>query len=613
MPDQRKSRGPTQHSPPAAHASDASVQGKVARDQQLLIEAHRRGKLATLGVFARLSGPGWLQSAITLGGGSLAGSLYLGVLGGFSLLWLQPLAMMLGVVMLSAISYVTLSTVERPFQAINRHINPLLGWGWILATMAANIVWSLPQYSLATAAIRQNLLPGLFANMDDALGRWIVSGSIAVVCILVVRYYNCGAGGIRIFEAFLKCLVALVVVSFLGVVAKMSLSPQGGLNWSAVAAGLVPDPGMLTKPAATFTPYLRVVEEPFRSFWTQLIVKQQRDVMIAAAATAVGINMTFLLPYSMLRRGWDKHFRGLAIFDLALGLFIPFALTTSCVLIASAAQFHTRPASGLLEQASSQGALLRAEKDSLAKFNRVIDSRLRFQLTPEAWTNLSEQQRAQHRRQLPQADKHMAAMLVQRDAFDLAQSLAPLTGTVVAHYVFGLGVVGMAVSTAIVLMLINGFVLTEMFDAPPGGWAHRVGSLMPVVGVLGPFIYSGKTQFWLAVPTSVFAMILIPIAYFAFMFMLNQKTLLGNEMPRGLRRLVWNLLLVPTAVLTGLASLWCLWSKIGRLGIALMVLFIVLAVLVHFVRKLRNSKTSPIQIVNTRRTNDANRRTTTKM
>ena len=28
--------------------------------------------------------------------------------------------------------------------------------------------------------------------------------------------------------------------------------------------------------------------------------------MIAAAATAVGINMTFLLPYSMLARGWDN-------------------------------------------------------------------------------------------------------------------------------------------------------------------------------------------------------------------------------------------------------------------------------------------------------------------
>ena len=36
--------------------------------------------------YTKLSGPGWLQSAITLGGGSLGSSLYLGVIGGISLL-----------------------------------------------------------------------------------------------------------------------------------------------------------------------------------------------------------------------------------------------------------------------------------------------------------------------------------------------------------------------------------------------------------------------------------------------------------------------------------------------------------------------------------------------
>ncbi len=51
-------------------------------------------------------------------------------------------------------------------------------------------------------------------------------------------------------------------------------------------------------------------------FWSDKLVESQRSVMIAAAATAVGINMTFLLPYSMLSRGWDKPFRGLARFDL---------------------------------------------------------------------------------------------------------------------------------------------------------------------------------------------------------------------------------------------------------------------------------------------------------
>ena len=101
---------------------------------------------------------------LRLGGGSLASSLFLGILGGFSLLWVQPLAMMLGIVMLSAIGYVTLSTQERPFEAVRVHVNPVLAWGWILAVAAANIVWCLPQYALANEVLSQNLLPGLFGD-----------------------------------------------------------------------------------------------------------------------------------------------------------------------------------------------------------------------------------------------------------------------------------------------------------------------------------------------------------------------------------------------------------------------------------------------------------------
>ena len=99
---------------------------QVERDRQLLVDAQAKGTGSTIGAFVKLSGPGWLQSAITLGGGSLAGALFLGMLGGTSMLWLQLVAIAMGVIMLSAISYVTLSTGQRPFRAINEHINPCL-------------------------------------------------------------------------------------------------------------------------------------------------------------------------------------------------------------------------------------------------------------------------------------------------------------------------------------------------------------------------------------------------------------------------------------------------------------------------------------------------------
>jgi len=67
--------------------------------------------------------------------------------------------MVLGIIMLSAIGYVTLSTGDRPFKVINEHVNPVLGWGWALATLMANIVWCMPQFSLANGVFQQNSLP----------------------------------------------------------------------------------------------------------------------------------------------------------------------------------------------------------------------------------------------------------------------------------------------------------------------------------------------------------------------------------------------------------------------------------------------------------------------
>ncbi|MEL7336814.1 MAG: hypothetical protein AAFN70_11500, partial [Planctomycetota bacterium] len=151
--------------PPELPAGDSTGSEKVQSDRELLRQAREEGRL--LGAYIKLSGPGWLQSAITLGGGSLAGALFLGVMGGYSMLWLQLFAIICGVIMLSAISYVTLSTGRRPFEAINREINPVLGWGWLLATCLANIIFCMPQFSLCYDALDANIFS---AMTDGGLG-----------------------------------------------------------------------------------------------------------------------------------------------------------------------------------------------------------------------------------------------------------------------------------------------------------------------------------------------------------------------------------------------------------------------------------------------------------
>ena len=265
------------------------TESKIEADRRMLAEAQTKGVGGKFATFAKLSGPGWLQSAITLGGGSLASSLFLGILGGYSLLWVQPIAMILGIIMLSAIGYVTLSTGERPFHAIRDHVNPVLAWGWALAVAAANIVWCLPQYSLAFGVVSQNLLPGTFGaegavtkaggENGTYLSMAIVSSTLLIVCTAITWSYDRGGWGIKLYETVLKTLVGLIVLCFIGVVAV--LTANGAIDWGAVAQGVIPDFGQFWRPAASFEPMLDKLDETSREYWSKLIVGKQQDVIFS--------------------------------------------------------------------------------------------------------------------------------------------------------------------------------------------------------------------------------------------------------------------------------------------------------------------------------------------
>lgn len=566
---------------------NVTMNQEIEKERQLILNAKKKGGLALFSTYVRLSGPGWLQSGITLGGGSLASSLYLGVLVGFSFLWLQPVAMILGIVMLSAISYVTLSTGKRPLRGINEHVSPILGWGWLIAAMMANIVWSMPQFTLGTAAIQQNLLPGVVGGGPDSLihnafaAKIIVVGAFLAVCIMVVTFYDSGGKGVKVFEYIIKAVVTMIVLCFFGVVIKLSL--EGTIHWGKILGGLVPDFSLFVRPSSKIIPHIQQVGEQFQDFWTRMIVDQQRDVMISAAATAVGINMTFLLPYSMLRKGWDKYFRGLAIFDLSTGLFIPFLLATGCVVIASSSQFHAQPAQGFVANEPGGEITGKPASNLVGPYNALLKIRLQYQVGSEEFNKFTSEQVKEQTEALPWADKRMAAMLVKRDSFNLANTLSPLTGDVVAQYIFGFGVLGMAISTAIILMTINGLCFSELLNKPPFGWPQRVGSLMVSVGAILPFVWKDAAPY-LAVPTSVFGMVLLPIAYFAFFILMNQKNFLGENMPMGAKRLVWNILMALAAGAASFGCVWSLWSKLRWTGIGILAGFIALCIIVHFAR-----------------------------
>ncbi|WP_145420300.1 divalent metal cation transporter [Planctomycetes bacterium K23_9] len=517
--------------------SDASS-NKVQSDRELLQQASEDGKL--LGAYVKLSGPGWLQSAITLGGGSLAGSLFLGVLGGTSMLWLQLVAIVLGVVMLSAISYVTLSTGRRPFEAINSEINPALGWGWLIATIMANMIFCMPQFSLCYDALDKNLSTVVGAEgLGGSAGvKWTVTIMLFLAAGFVVLLNTRGGKAAKLFDLFLKALIGLVVICFFGVA--ILLFVKGQINLGEVVAGLVPDFTQFHKPAGDLRGLVDGLSQTGQDFWSGKLMGTQQSVMIAAIATAVGINMTFLLPYSMLARGWDKPFRGLARFDLSTGMAIPFVLVTSCVVVAAAASFHNKIDA---ELASTDIAVMQTspiyggvESNLLAR----VDAEL-----GDAAATTDEAAKLEMVAALPEAEKRIAAALVKRNAFQLSRTLAPLLGETNANLVFGLGVFGMGFSTIIILMLINGYAFRELLGKPDSQSVFIAGVLVAgISGACWVWLWTDDdTRFWLAIFASTFAVMLLPIAYFTFFLMMNSRRILGDEKPTGARMLGWNIMM----------------------------------------------------------------------
>nr|MDQ3332173.1 divalent metal cation transporter [Planctomycetota bacterium] len=367
---------------------------------------------------------------------------------------------------------------------------------------------------------------------------------------------------VKIFENVLKIMVGLIVVAFFLVVGVLTFS--GALSWGEVFNGALPRVSDLFRPAHDYAGPIAATAHP--EAWTRLIVDSQRDIIITAFGTAVGINMTFLLPYSMLGRGWGREHRGLAIFDLSTGMFIPFFLATTCVVVAAAARFHAVPQPGLIAEATDgESATVRQQEE----YEGLLKSR------PAAATPVASD-----------SERQLAAMLVTRDAQALAGSLDKLLGRQVAHVVFGLGVLGMALSTITLLMLVAGFVTCEVLNVPPTGWPLRFGSLFAATGVLGPFVFTGAAAFWLAVPMSVLALTLLPIAYLTFLLMMNSERLLGGSRPRGGKRLAVNVVLGLSTAVAFFASGWAIVAKVGYGGLtAIVAAFFVMLLIGESVRR----------------------------
>lgn len=490
--------------------------GKLDQEIQELRELENKpfGE-RTIGYIKR-TGPGLLQSAMTLGAGSAAASVIAGASFGYKLLWVQPVAMFLGVMMLGALSNVVLTTGERPYKSFGREIGKWIVILWALGTIMSSIIWHFPQYGLAAAAARDlgalgsvvsvpEEVVGANKSLADAekakdkakiseakanlkqvkkdstpLGLGFTSAGLAIsfgiglliLCTNITTVFNYGGDskGVRLYEWFLRGCIGLVVIMFgIVVLAKIDVVIaesveifKGFIGWYGIPNLFTAD-GKLN--GATVTQVLGML------------------------GAAVGINMTFLYPYSLLKKGWGKDHKKLARWDLGMTMFLPFVLVTSLVIIAM-----------------KVGGVY----DGSDVVNKTIQP------------------------------------------LGAAKALSGVLGVNAGRLIFDLGLIGMTCGAISTHMVVCGFTFCEMLGLEQTKTRFRIFALAPAIGLLGVI---ASLPIWFPVAASAVCFSMLPIAYALFLIMNNKRSYIGDAVGSGAKRVVFNALLVVALAMATIGSL----------------------------------------------------------
>ena len=364
----------------------------------------------------------------------------------------------LGIIMFAAMSYQTLSTGARPFDAMKRYIHPALAWSWALGALLATIIWHLPQYALAAGMTEDMLKAVTHWEPSSSSGRTAlllgIGFAVLTISTAVVWCYSSGHRGVRFYERTLKGLVWMIILAFLVVIIRRTVA--GGVDWARVLRGFLP----------------LYVPTDARGV----------SIVMAAFSAATGINATFLFPYTLLARGWGREHRGLSRFDLVTGMLLPFCIATSLMVIATGCTIYdpVRFASGSTRLSPVVAAAMLESAGLNMFFSRIV---------------------------------------------------------------FGLGIIGMALSSITMHMLISGFAVCELFGVEPGSWRYRLACLLPAPGVVGVVLwrYLGP---WVAVPSSAICGLMLPIAFIGFFVLNNSTRYLGQDKPRGPKAVAWNIAMI---------------------------------------------------------------------
>jgi Mn2+/Fe2+ NRAMP family transporter len=484
--------------------NQTTQQQKQTQEIEHLKEIAKRPFFPRAFGYVKLTGPGLLQGAMTLGAGSASASVVAGASFGYKLLWVQPLAMLLGIFMFMAVSNIVLSRKsERPYWGFMREMksiwSPLkyLVFLWALGAVMASVIWHFPQYGLAAGAARsviKEFAPNAKMVKDEAVPKreWFGYGKIQLnhkgeaemtnpytplgylvsavagvlillVNIVVVFNYGRGGVGIRVYEWFLRCMIGLVFLTFLLVV----ILNYHKIEWLEIFRG--------------FTGYYGIPQNPDENEYAKTVT-----MVLGMLGAAVGINMTFLYPYSLLKKGWGEEHKTLAKWDLGMTMFLPFVMITSLIMLGMTV-------SGVYQNAD----------------------------------------------------------IVQTGIEPLAAAAALQSGDLIskelAVIIFCGGLFGMTFGAISAHMTCCGFTLCEMFGLEQTTWRFRLFALVPSIGVLGVVF---QLPFWFPVAASALCLTMLPIAYVIFIILNNRKSFIGEAVGKGIKRKLFNTALVITLIVT---------------------------------------------------------------
>ena len=222
--------------------------------------------------------------------------------------------------------------------------------------------------------------------------------------------------------------------------------------------------------------------------------------------------------------------------------------------VVTASPFFGTVASGIEKRINSIGT----EDEKLALKS--------FKLEPEETRAASKKEYlAKVISRMSEDERKLAVALAKPNSDQLAKSLEPLLGEQYAKLAFGVGAFAMAFSSIVIMMIMNGFAFGEIFGNYQSLLWRVIGALVAVgVGMCWVVLWQDESKTYLGIVAGTFAILLLPIAYLAFLLMMNNRDLMQNEKPLGIRMLIWNVLMVMSLVLVSVAAYTSLADKLSK-------------------------------------------------